>query len=40
MERVEQMTRSILNVQTLKPSENVHSAITEEVLHDPIILEM
>jgi len=39
MERVELITRSILNLQTLKHTENVHSAITEEVLNDPGILE-
>jgi len=39
MERGELITRSILNIQTLKPTENVHSAITEEVLNDPSILE-
>ena len=32
MERVEQITRSVLNVQTVKPSENLHSAILDEVL--------
>ena len=40
MERVEQITRSILNVRRIKPSENLHSAIVEEVLDDPSILEM
>ena len=40
MERVEQITRSILNVQTIKQSENLHSAIVDEVLNDPRILEM
>ena len=40
MERVEQITRSILNVQTIKQSENIHSAIVDEVLNDPRILEM
>jgi len=39
MEIVELITRSILNMQTLKPNKNVHSAITEEVLNDPSILE-
>ena len=38
MERVEQIT-SVLNVRTVKPSENLHSAIVE-VLNDPHILEM
>ena len=40
MERVEKITRSILNVQKLKPSENLHSAIVEEVFNDPCTLEM
>ena len=40
MERVEQITRSVLNVQTIRQSENLHSAIVDEVLKDPRILEM
>ena len=40
MEKVEQITRSVLNVQTIKQSENVHSAIVDEGLKDPHILEM
>ena len=40
MERVEKITRSILNVRRIKPSENLHSTIVEEVLDDPCILQM
>ena len=40
MERVEQITRRFLNVRTVKPSENLYSAIGDEVLNDPHILEM
>ena len=40
MERVEQITRSVLNVRTIRQSENLHSAIVDEVLKDPRILEM
>ena len=35
MERVEQITRSVLNVRTIRQSENLHSAIVDEVLKDP-----
>ena len=40
MERVEQITRSVLNVRRIKPSVNLHSAVVEEVLDDPCVLEM
>lgn len=34
------ITRTILDVHKLKPSENIHSRIVEEVLDDQEILEM
>ena len=40
MEKVEQITRNVLNVRTIKRSENLHSAVVDEVLKDPQILEM
>ena len=40
MERMEYITRSIPNVRRIKPSQNLHLVIVEEVLDDPSILEM
>ena len=40
MERVELITRSILNMRAIKPSENLHSAILQDVLGDPHVLEL
>lgn len=40
MERVELITRSILNMRAIKPSENLHSAILQDVLDDPHVLEL
>ena len=40
MERVELITRSILNMRVIKPFENLHSAILQDVLDDPHVLEL
>ena len=40
MEKVEQITRNVLNVRTIKRSENLHSAVVDEVLKDDHILEL